>query len=312
MTKKCAAFVFTVFIIIVIQTDPFVLSANMEQGMLKPTSFFAHGQLVVPARCIADYFRVPLHWNHEEGCVYIEGRPLEGLLLAGVFYVPAAKLAASLGVGYAWQEESGNGFIFAGERVVYLNPIQAPEFNEDRPIVYLTFDDGPNENIPAILAMLDIFDIKATFFLIGENVRRYPVYAKDIVAAGHQIGNHSYSHPRLPKLSAEEMTQELVATEEVFEEVLGFNSRLFRPPYGYYNEEVIEISAGLGLRQIMWDINPEDFREPGTEELVEIISEGLRPSAKILLHCKMGTAKALPAIIDLIWSKGFMFATFPE
>ncbi len=312
MTNRYTAFIFTLLIIMTIPINPFVLAADMEQGIFNPISFFADGRLVVPARCIADYLLVPLYWSHEKGCIYIHGCPLEGLLLAGVYYVPAAGLAASLDAGYIWREDDGEGFIYTEERTVYLKPVQRPEFNEGSPVVYLTFDDGPNENIPAILTMLDIFDVKATFFLIGENVRRYPAYAKEIVAGGHQIGNHSYSHPQLPQLSMEEVTQELVATEEVFAEVLGFNSRLFRPPYGCYNEEVKEISNGLGLKQIMWDINPEDFREPGTEELVKIIGEELCPSAKILLHCKMGTARALPAIVDLIWSKGFRFAIFPE
>lgn len=312
MTYKYAVLIFTLLLIMVMQVNPTVLGADRENGMLTPISFFADGRLVVPARCIADYFLVPLYWSHEKGCIYIHGSPLEGVLLADVYYVPAANLAASLGAGYIWREEYMDGFIYSKERVVYLRPVQMPEFSEDSPVVYLTFDDGPNKNVPAILTMLDIFDIKATFFLIGENVRRYPGYAKDIVARGHQIGNHSYSHPRLPQLSLEEMTHELAATEEVFVEVLGFNSCLFRPPYGNYNEKVKEISDGLGLQQIMWDINPEDFREPGTEELVKSISEELCPSAKILLHCKMGTARALPAIIDLIWSKGFRFAILPE
>lgn len=177
----------------------------------------------------------------------------------------------------------------------------------DRPWVALTLDAGAgSEPVPAILATLRERDVQITFFLTGRWVEDNPDLVRQIVADGHEIANHSYSHPDLRNLDADQITAELAATERLIQSVAGVSARpFFRPPYGAYDERVLRVLAEQGYLPIYWTLDSLDSvgaaKTPAF--LLERTTATLAPEelhgAIILAHCgSAATAAALPDILD--------------
>ena len=134
----------------------------------------------------------------------------------------------------------------------------------------LTFDDGPNPAItPKLLDLLDSYNAKATFFLIGRYVRECPELVQETVARGHLIGNHTEMHPNLLRLSRREIRIELRLCHDAIKSVIGTPPQWFRPPYGLRNPWVIPAASELGYRTVMWTLIPGDWREKPLEWLIE-------------------------------------------
>ncbi len=177
-------------------------------------------------------------------------------------------------------------------------------------IVYLTFDDGPNSIYhPMILDILKSYNVKATFFLVGQNTQRDIEVAKRTVAEGHVIGNHTLTHVFLPNLGNNSILKEIQTTEGILTPLKG-TSTLFRPPYGGVNLAVKKNAADLGLKLTLWDVDPRDWSEPPTEVLVNRVVSNTFPGADILMHSNhLATVKALPKIIEALKNQGYEFQT---
>lgn len=145
----------------------------------------------------------------------------------------------------------------SGAAVVDGNKIMDQRMPEN--LCALTFDDGPSINTPALLAMLEANGIKATFFLLGQNVRYHPDTTRRIEAEGHEIGNHTWSHPNLRALSFEQQQEELVATDEILRS-LGITPLYMRPPYGNFDEKTVQIAENLGIDVILWSLDSRDWK----------------------------------------------------
>jgi peptidoglycan-N-acetylglucosamine deacetylase len=166
----------------------------------------------------------------------------------------------------------------------------------------LTFDDGPND--PHTLRLLDVLaqhQAKATFFLIGKYVRRRPEIARAILAAGHQIGNHTYSHPNLIFVSASRLRQELEDCGKALEDALGVRTRLFRPPFGGRRPNVLRTARAMDLQPIMWSVTAYDWSARSPEEIVgkvvRQVDSRRNPQAEIVLlhdggHLAFGTDRS--------------------
>ncbi|HLY92210.1 MAG TPA: polysaccharide deacetylase family protein [Candidatus Angelobacter sp.] len=151
----------------------------------------------------------------------------------------------------------------------------------------LTYDDGPND--PHTLRLLDVLakhDARATFFLIGKYVRRRPEIARAVLAAGHEIGNHTYSHPNLIFVSARRLRQELEDCNKAIEDALGARPSLFRPPFGGRRPGVLRSARELGLKTIMWSITGYDWNAESPDGILGKITPHLNPSRGeiVLLH----------------------------
>lgn len=179
--------------------------------------------------------------------------------------------------------------------------------------VALTFDDGGAEwRANEILDVLREAGVRSTFFLLGEWVREHPGMVRRMAAEGHELANHSYSHPRLSWLDAAVMREEILAAKAAFEEVAGRGeARLFRPPYGVYDGTLAGVLGELGYRgPVLWDVDSRDWTGLGQEAIVERVLADTGPGSIILFHLHgQNTAAALREIIAALRARGYEMTT---
>ena len=185
----------------------------------------------------------------------------------------------------------------------------------DQPYIAMTFDDGPSsETTPRLLEILKQRNIKVTFFLIGENAASNPDIVRRILADGHEIGNHSWTHPQLSRLSDDRVTAEITKTQDAIKEASGFTPTLLRPPYGAITTRQREwIENQFGLNIILWSVDPFDWKRPGSSVITQRILSQVRPGAIILSHdIHKQTVDAMPATLDALIAKGYKFVTVTQ
>src|SRR6201987_1473861 len=196
-----------------------------------------------------------------------------------------------------------------------LKPATYFKANVDGPYIALTFDDGPSpETTPRLLDILKQRNIKATFFMIGQNAERNPEIVKRILADGHEIGNHSWTHPQLAKLPDDRVTEEITKTQNAITNASGYTPKLLRPPYGSITGRQKEwIENQFWLSVILWAGDSFCWKPPGVSVIQQRILAGARPGAIILSHdIHKQTVDAMPATLDALAAKGFKFATVSQ
>lgn len=182
---------------------------------------------------------------------------------------------------------------------------------KNRKVVALTFDDGPNPaTTNQALDTLSKYGIKATFFVLGKNVSGNEEILKRMKADGHVIGNHSWSHPVLSKLSLDEAKKQVTDTEDALTKVLGSSSKLMRPPYGAITDD---IRKSLDLSFIMWDVDSLDWKSKNEAAILTEIQREVKNGSIILMHdIHAETVNALPKVIDYLKGQGYDFVTVPD
>lgn len=182
--------------------------------------------------------------------------------------------------------------------------------NPEKPMVsFLINVAWGNEYIPSMLATLKKNKVHATFFLEGRWAKENPELTKMIADGGHEIGNHSYSHPNMQVLSAVETRQELSKTNEIIEATTGKKVIWFGPPAGAFRKETIDIAHSLNLRTVMWTVDTIDWQKPSTNVLIQRVTSKVHPGAMILMHPTEPTDKALQTLISEIKSRNLRFGT---
>jgi peptidoglycan/xylan/chitin deacetylase (PgdA/CDA1 family) len=173
--------------------------------------------------------------------------------------------------------------------------------------LYLTFDDGPNpEFTPQVLDILDNFDVKATFFLIGERAEQHRDIVEDIVSRGHSIGNHSYTHQVLPDMKTADYANEIKRTRELLHGLCGTDITMFRPPKGLVTAGGLAYLLKHGLQTVLWSIDSMDYLRQSGETVVTALAKA-RPSGGdiILMHDDNPfTIKALPEVVERVHASG--------
>ncbi|MFE9422550.1 polysaccharide deacetylase family protein [Kitasatospora sp. NPDC006697] len=169
--------------------------------------------------------------------------------------------------------------------------------------VALTFDDGPDPVFTAqVLDILARYDARATFFCVGHHVAAMPDLVRRIAAEGHELGNHSWSHPFLPDLTRDQLHEQLDRTTEAITRLTGEPTTRFRPPYGSLSPEVLASLADHPSTLTMWDTDSLDWTRPGPDRITANVLTTVRPGSVVLLHEGAGdrtqTVQALPAIIE--------------
>ncbi|MGW4856637.1 polysaccharide deacetylase family protein, partial [Streptomyces sp. NPDC004288] len=149
----------------------------------------------------------------------------------------------------------------------------------------LTFDDGPDPRYtPGILETLRQYDCRAMFFVCGEMAVDNQDLLREMDADGHVVGNHTWSHPLIPKLKPSRIRDELGSTSEVVERALGTAPLWYRAPYGAWNRHSFEIGAELGMEPLAWTVDTLDWTEPGTGPIVRRVLDGAAPGVVVLSH----------------------------
>lgn len=162
-----------------------------------------------------------------------------------------------------------------------------------------------NEYIPEMLKTMKKHGVKSTFFLEGRWAKKNPELTKMIVDAGHEIGNHSYTHPDLKTASRELIRKELVETNKVIEAVAGVEPIWFAPPSGSYRDEVVQIASELNLKTVLWTVDTIDWKHPEPNEMVKRVVGKVHPGALILMHPTSSTANGMESLIKNIKDKGY-------
>jgi peptidoglycan-N-acetylglucosamine deacetylase len=185
----------------------------------------------------------------------------------------------------------------------------------DGPYIAMTFDDGPSATLtPKLLDLLAAHHIKATFFVIGENVAEHPEIVARAAREGHEIASHSWSHPNLGKMSDEGVRSQLQRTDDAIKSATGARPALMRPPYGSITAHQKRwIHDNFGYRVILWDVDPLDWKRPGPAVVRSRILKETRPGSIVLSHdIHPGTIEAMPSTLDELEGKGLKFVTVSE
>lgn len=202
--------------------------------------------------------------------------------------------------------------------VVVAPPTPKHAYNSvdvDGPYIALTFDDGPHPvHTPKLLDILKASGVKATFYVVGRSVETYPDIARRIVAEGHEIANHTWSHPSLSKLGAASVKREIDRTTEVIRSVTGVTPKTMRPPYGATNARLNKrMDEEFGMKVIMWSVDPLDWKYRNASRVTSEIVTNTKAGGIVLAHdIHPSTVAAMPATIDGLKAKGFRFVTVIE
>lgn len=183
--------------------------------------------------------------------------------------------------------------------------------------IALTFDDGPHPyKTDAVLDILARYDIRATFFVVGENVSYYPEPLKRAVALGHEIGNHTYHHTLLSKSCEQSTAEEIEKTEEIIFRTAGYRTKLFRPPEGAYSECSLNVVKSKDYRVILWTVDSRDWENTSAETMVTNALNNVKGGSILLFHDYMGkrsnTLEAIEILIPKLLSRGYKFVTVSE
>jgi len=230
-------------------------------------------------------------------------------LLGGLAALPAASLLP------ARPAAAAAPVIKLPDDVVARDAATISAVKTSRPHVALTFDDGPHPRLtPVLLDLLKVNNIRATFYLIGNRVKMWPQLAQRIALEGHEIGNHSWSHPMLSGLGAEAAMREIDATTLAIFEVTGRAPVTFRPPYGAFTRsQRLMLHEARNMPTILWDVDPQDWRRPGASVVASRIVSGARQGSIVLSHdIQTGTVQAMPAVLQGLSERGLGFTTVSE
>lgn len=186
--------------------------------------------------------------------------------------------------------------------------------------IALTFDDAPDTlYTPQVLEILKKHNVKATFFVIGKLAEKHPEVVKRIVREGHVLGNHTYNHTQLKKLSMDKFIEDIEKSEAALSPLAGYTPRLIRPPYGAVTDDELAWLKEEGYLTVNWNVDPEDWRGVPGDQVLKRSLEAAKPGAIILMHCAtgpdgslQGTIDALPELISSLRSKGYELVTLPQ
>ena len=186
----------------------------------------------------------------------------------------------------------------------------APAPTTGNKVIALTFDDGPGPYTAHLLDVLDQYGAKATFFLIGSKVSSQANVVRSIHARGHQLGNHSWSHPELPKLPVNQIAGEIDRTNDAIKQATGVTPAILRPPYGAVNGVVLEQLRLRGMSSILWSVDTRDWADRNSDIVCSRAVAGARPGAIILMHdIHQTSVNAVPCILSALKQQGYSFVT---
>ena len=224
------------------------------------------------------------------------------------------------------QDKVVNSEVYKPSTAAATTPTQQPIHNKivysvksEKKLVALTFDDGPDSYFtPMILDILKENNIKATFFVIGSSAEKNPEIVQRMEAEGHIVGNHSYDHKDMKKLSEDALRDEIQKTEQVLDNILGKHTPVFRPPYGSVNQKNVDQISEMGYSVVNWSVDTRDWAGTSQETMMNYVHKQMYPGGIILMHSSgrrtsiANTVKMLPTLIAELRDQGYEFVTVTE
>ena len=193
---------------------------------------------------------------------------------------------------------------------------ELPVYNVDtkEKVLSISFDAAwGSANTEGILNILDQYDVKTTFFLVGFWAEKYPDLVQLLVERGHEIGNHSATHPHMSSLTAAQIREELRKCSDLVESITGTPTTLFRPPYGEYNDSVVRISREEGYECVQWNVDSLDWKNLGTQNMVQQCTKSVNPGDIVLFHNDSKyILEALPQILEYYTQAGYRIVPVSE
>ena len=191
-----------------------------------------------------------------------------------------------------------------GGRILPIYSVETPEKK-----IAVTFNCAwKPDDIPEILSVLEKYEAKATFFILGQWAKENPDMVKMIADSGHEIGTHSNTHPDMAQISMDKAREELFRSCEHIEKACGIKPKLFRAPSGSYSSELIKTASEMGFASIQWDVDSRDWKDKTAGEMVESVTKNIRRGSIVLFHSgKENTAEALPQILEILKNGGYEF-----
>ncbi|MBR5534851.1 MAG: polysaccharide deacetylase family protein [Ruminiclostridium sp.] len=177
----------------------------------------------------------------------------------------------------------------------------------DHKVVSLSFDAAwGNEDTETLIQIFDQYDVKVTFFVVGEWVDKYPESVKALHDAGHEVMGHSNDHAHFNALSADEIIADITACNEKIEKITGVSPTLFRPPYGEYDDHVVSTVRGMGLEIIQWDVDSLDWKDYDAATITDRVTSRVGSGSIVLFHnAALHTPEALPGILEYLLQEGY-------
>ena len=222
----------------------------------------------------------------------------------------AALLALALAV--MWVMREVGSYAVSAITTARSLPIYSVEKEEKK--ISISFDCAwGTEHTDDLLREMERSNVRCTFFMVQFWTEKYPEYVKKIDEAGHEIGTHSKTHPYMSKLSESEIREELSSSSGAITAVTGKKVELFRPPYGDYDNLLIDTSNSMGLYPIQWDVDSLDWKNLSATDIAMRIINGVKPGSIILCHNNgLHTAEALPLIFSTLQNRGYEFVPIGE
>ncbi len=184
----------------------------------------------------------------------------------------------------------------------------------DQKMISISFDAAwGNEDTEQLIDILGKYDIKATFFVVGEWVDKYPESVKALHDAGHEVMNHSNTHAHMSQLSREEIIADVNACNDKIEAVTGVRPTLIRPPYGEYDDNVISAIRSIDMEPIQWDVDSLDWKDLSAADITKRVTGKVQAGSIVLFHnAAKHTPEALPGILDALLQEGYTFVPISQ
>ena len=184
----------------------------------------------------------------------------------------------------------------------------------DQKMISISFDAAwGNEDTQQLIDILGQYKVKATFFVVGDWVDKYPESVKALHDAGHEVMNHSNTHAHMSKLSSEEIIADVEACNDKIEAVTGVRPTLIRPPYGEYDNHVITSIRAIGMEPIEWDVDSLDWKDLPADQITQRVVSKVCPGSIVLFHnAALHTPEALPGILETLLQEGYTFVPISQ
>lgn len=265
----------------------------------------------------AQYNEVGWYYNRSDTLVkmYDKSGKMHSVLLADIPVLTQSgyKMDANENYTLVFADDGRTTYVPDDDVVAFTKVgwfVAGRSFDPKRPMVAVTYDDGPGPYTDSILSVLEKYNVRATFFAVGSNIAKRHTILKRAVSLGCEIGNHTWNHINLKKASLDEITQQITSTNDAIYNAIGAYPTLYRPTYGSYNESVL---SAVPMPAILWSIDTLDWKTRNAESTINCIANQVRDGSIILMHdIHQATAVAAEGVIKHLLKQGYQLVTVSE